>query len=204
MWMCWCVCDVKHLAPTVALNQLCSGPIMMTVTQTAAVGGVCLLCELTGYCVQATQWRWSTGKLNICQSHPWHTKTHRDVCTSEERGELLAKTGDSWKKRKKKQRFVCSWIMRVFLLLLFFSPQDIAFVHTLSQFAGLLSSSSWQNLGEHAFSLHARLTCCSATNTSRSRSRLGAWRGAKRGRAENRRRMRREKGPFLIFLRTHL
>lgn len=114
MWMCWCVCDVKHLAPTVALNQLCSGPIMMTVTQTAAVGGVCLLCELTGYCVQATQWRWSAGKLNICQSHPWHTKTHRDVRTSEERGELLAKTGDSWKKRKKKQRFVCSWIMRFF------------------------------------------------------------------------------------------
>lgn len=104
MWMCWCVCDVKHLAPTVALNQLCSGPIMMTVTQTAAVGGVCLLCELTGYCVQATQWRWSAGKLNICQSHPWHTKTHRDVRTSEERGELLAKTGDSWKKRKKKTK----------------------------------------------------------------------------------------------------
>lgn len=70
---------------------------------------------------------------------------------------------------------------------MFFPPQDIAFGPTLSQFAGLLSCSSWQDLGEHAFSLHARLTRCCATNTSRSGSRLGAWTGAKRAKGREHR-----------------
>lgn len=60
--------------------------------------------------------------------------------TSEERGELLAETRDSF-----------------------------------SQFAGLLSGSSRQDLGQHAVSLHAGLTCCCTANTSRSGSCFGAY-----------------------------
>lgn len=46
---------------------------------------------------------------------------------------------------------------------------------TFSQFAGLLSGSTGQDLGQHAFSIHARLSCCCAANTSRPGRCLGAW-----------------------------
>lgn len=63
-----------------------------------------------------------------------------NLSTSEERGELLAKTRDSF-----------------------------------SQFASLFGCSSRQDLGQHAVSFHARLTCCSAANTTGSRSSFGAY-----------------------------
>lgn len=189
MWMCWCVYFCSNRGPESVVLRL-HGDAGDT---DCSDGFVCLLRELTGYRVQAAQWRWSAGKHNICQSHSRHTKTHRDVRTSEERGELLAKTGDSWKKkRKKKKLFAAKYYVFVAVV--------VAVVHTFSQFAGLLGSPSRQDLGEHAFSLHARLAGCGATDTSRSRSCLGAWRGVKRRRAENRWRVRKEKDPFLIFL----
>lgn len=46
---------------------------------------------------------------------------------------------------------------------------------TFSQFPGLLSGVSRQDLGQHAVSLHARLTCRRAADPSGPGSCLGAW-----------------------------
>lgn len=48
-------------------------------------------------------------------------------------------------------------------------------IPTFSQFPGLLSGVSWQDLGQHAVSLHARLTCRRAADPSGPGSCLGAW-----------------------------
>lgn len=64
---------------------------------------------------------------------------------------------------------------------------------TFSQFAGLLSGSSRQDLGQHAFSLHARLTCCCTANATRPRRCLGAWNEKKENGDDNWGREQRER-----------
>lgn len=54
-------------------------------------------------------------------------------------------------------------------------PGGLQPIPTFSQFPGLLSSASWQDLGQHAVSLHARLTCRRAADPSGPGSCLGAW-----------------------------
>lgn len=92
------LCDVKHPAPTVALNQLRSGLITMTVTQTAAVGGVRWL---TGYCVQATQGEYEA-QVNIIFARVILDTERRTVTSAPQKKEVnfLPKPEIAEKKRK--------------------------------------------------------------------------------------------------------
>lgn len=107
--MCSFLCDVKHLDPLVALDQLCSGPITVMVTDSCS--GCCVLATRANRAIASKRCDEDEdeAQVNIIFARvvPGIQRRTVDVPTSEERGELLANTGDSWEKKDKK-KCVCS------------------------------------------------------------------------------------------------